>query len=141
MNTTPLLFFAAAALSAVAFAQEPKPVPKDSVRVAIPGCAKGYVFTAGPRTIEEPGNFEIREGMHLRMNGPKKLMNEIKAHEGSMIEIIGLMKKGQYNDGVNIGGNVRVSPGPAGGISSPTAGQIQIDVEGWRQIDGACRSQ
>ena len=44
---------------------------------------KGYVFTAGPRTLEEPGNFEIREGMHLRMNGPKKLMSEIKAHEGS----------------------------------------------------------
>ena len=74
-----------AALSTLLMAQEPKPVPKDSVRIAIPGCTKGYVFTAGPRTLEEPGNFEIREGMHLRMNGPKKLMSEIKAHEGSTI--------------------------------------------------------
>jgi hypothetical protein len=132
---------AVAALSAVVSAQETKPVPKDSVRVAIPGCTKGYVFTAGPRTVEEPGNFEIREGMHLRMNGPKKLMAEIKAHEGSMIEIVGLMKKGQYNDGVNIGGGVRISPGSAGGMSSPSAGQVQIDVEGWRQIEGACRTR
>jgi hypothetical protein len=133
-----------AALSTLLTAQEPKPVPKDSVRVAIPGCTKGYIFTAGPRTVEEPGNFEIREGMHLRMNGPKKLMSEIKAHEGSMIEIIGLMKKGQYNDGVNIGGGVRIGPGPtgpSGRFPSPAANQIQIDVEGWRPIVGDCRAR
>ena len=133
-----------AALSTLLTAQERKPVPKDSVRVAIPGCTKGYVFTAGPRTLEEPGNFEIREGMHLRMNGPKKLMSEIKAHEGSMIEIVGLMKKGQYNDGVSIGGGVRIGPGPtgpSGRTPSPAANQIQIDVEGWRQIAGDCPSR
>src|SRR5262245_58637505 len=138
---TAALVVTAVAFVAIAHAQETKPVPKDSVRVAVPGCTKGYVFTAGPRTTEEPGYFEIREGMHLRMNGPKKVMNEIKAHEGSMIEIVGLMKKGQYNDGVSIGGGVRVSPAPVGGMGSPTAGQIQIDVEGWRQIDGSCRSR
>ena len=133
----------AAALTTTIVGQEKKPVPKDSVRVAIPGCTKGYIFTAGPRTLEEPGNFEVREGMHLRMNGPKKLLNDIKAHEGSMIELTGLMKKGQYVEGVNIGGGVRVSPGPNGvgvGMSAATS-QIQIDVEGWRQIEGACRTQ
>ena len=133
----------AAALTAAIAGQEKKPVPKDSVRVAVPGCTKGYIFTAGPRTLEEPGNFEIREGMHLRMNGPKKLLNEIKAHEGSMIELTGLMKKGQFNEGVNIGGGIRISPGPSGvgGGMSPATNQIQIDVEGWRQIEGACRTQ
>jgi len=133
----------AAALSTALAGQERKPVPKDSVRVAVPGCTKGYIFTAGPRTLEEPGNFEIRDGMHLRMNGPKKLLNEIKAHEGSMIELTGLMKKGQFNEGVNIGGGVRISPGPngVGGGMSPATSQIQIDVEGWRQIEGACRTQ
>src|SRR6476646_10158549 len=89
----------AAALNTASAGQETKPVPKDSVRVAIPGCTKGYIFTAGPRTIEEPGNFEIREGMHLRMNGPKKLLNEIQAHQGSMIELTGLMRKGQCKNG------------------------------------------
>jgi hypothetical protein len=135
--------FSAVVACSVLSAQERKPVPKDSVRVAIPGCSKGYVFTAGPRTVEEPGNFEIREGMHLRMNGPKKVLNEIKAHEGSMIEITGLMKKGQYNDGIDLGHGVRIGPGPsgAGGAYDPAAGQIQIDVEGWRQIDGVCRSR
>ena len=143
MKTLTAAIAIAAALTTTIAGQEKKPVPKDSVRVAIPGCTKGYIFTAGPRTLEEPGNFEIREGMHLRMNGPKKLLNDIKAHEGSMIELTGLMKKGQYVEGVNIGGGVRVSPGPNGvGVGISSAGsQIQIDVEGWRQIEGACRTQ
>jgi hypothetical protein len=143
MRTAAVFFVTSIALSPLLLAQETKPVPKDSVRVSIPGCSKGYVFTASPRNAEQPGSVNIPDGMHLRMNGPKKVIAEIKAHEGSMIEITGLMKKGQFNDGVNIGGGVRISPGSAspGGLGSPTAGQIQIDVESWRQVVGACRSR
>ncbi len=134
----------AAVSSSVAAQEKKKPVPNDSVRVFIPGCTKGYVFTAGPKTIDEPGTAEITEGMHLRMNGPKKVMTEIKAHEGSMIELTGIMKKGQYKDGVNVGGGVRMSPGAmpsAGGMPANGAGgQSEIDVEGWRPIAGACRT-
>jgi hypothetical protein len=130
-------------------AQEKKPVPKNSVRVSIPGCTKGYMFTAAARTADQPGSADIPEGMHLRMNGPKELMTEIKAHEGSMIEITGLMKRSQYDPrGVAIGGGVRVSPGSApvgggggSGIGSPVAGQPQIDIEGWRPAVGECRSK
>ena len=133
-----------AVLGVPSMAQETKPVPKDSVRLALPGCVKGYVFTAGHRTADEPGSFEIPEGMHLRMNGPKKLIAEIKAHKGSMVEIVGLVRKGQYKDGVNIGGGVRVSGGsPGAGGMRPGAGSgpIQIDVEGWRPVAGACPSR
>ena len=126
-------------------AQENKPVPKDSVRVTIPGCTKGYIFTAGHRTEDHPGSVDIPEGMHLRMNAPKKMMAEIKTREGSMIEISGLMKKGQSRpDGVGIGGGVRIAPGPApgGGVSgNPNVRQILIDVEGWRPVVGDCRSR
>jgi hypothetical protein len=127
-------------------AQESKPVPKDSIRVSVPGCTKGRIFTAARRTQDEPGSVDIPEGMHMRMNGPKKLLEEIKAHEGSMIGITGLMKKGQYGPaGVNIGGGVRVSPGPgpSGGITvgNPSGDQILIDVEGWRPVAGNCPSR
>ena len=127
-------------------AQEEKRVPKDSVRVSIPGCTKGYVFTAGRRTLDQPGSVDLPEGMHLRMNGPKKLMAEIKAHEGSMIEITGLMKKGQYGpDGVRIGGGVRITPGsPSASGTTPGAAIVSqplIDVEGWRPIGGNCPSR
>jgi len=135
----------AAALTAGIAAQEPKPVPKDSVRVSIPGCTKGYIFTAGRRTVDEPGSVSVPEGMHFRMNGPKKLMAEIKAQEGKMIALVGLTKKGQFEPGgVAVGGGVRIGPGPSGpggGLGSPVAGQISIDVEGWRPIEGHCPSR
>ncbi len=136
----------AAVLSGPLVAQEEKPVPKDSVRVTIPGCTKGYVFTAGRRTPDQAGSVDIPEGMHLRMNGPKKVMAAIKAHEGSMVQITGLMKKGQYNpEGIGLGGGVRIGPGPAptgGGLSAaPMASQTLIDVEGWRTAVGNCPSR
>src|SRR3954454_18521887 len=118
---------ALAILSWPAAAQERKPVPKDSMRVSIPGCTKGYIFTAGRRTVDEPGSISVPEGLHFRMNGPKKLIAEMKAQEGSMIELTGITRKGQFKpDGVPIGGGVRVGPGPAMGGSitgSSVAGQ------------------
>ena len=127
-------------------AQEAKKVPKDSVRVTVPGCTKGYVFTAAPKTEDQVGRSDIPEGMHLRMNGKKNLISEIRAHEGQMIQITGLMKKGQYRpDGVGIGGGVRIAPGPApsGGVlpPAPVASQMLIDVEGWRPVVGDCPSR
>jgi hypothetical protein len=126
-------------------AQEVKPVPKDSVRVYVTGCTKGRIFTAGPRMEDPPSNLELREGTHLRMNGPKKVMEEIKAHEGSMmmVGLTGLMKKGQYAPGgVSIGG-VRIAPapgssGPGASISSAAVDQAFIDVEGVRPVAGRC---
>ena len=129
--------------SAFVKAQEPKPVPKDSVRVFTPGCSKGYMFTAGRPTEDQPGGAPIPEGTHLRMNGPKKLMAEIKGQEGSRIEITGLIRKGQTaQDGIGLGGGVRVT-----GAGSPNGGTvmgrigtspIMIDVEGWRRVPGDC---
>jgi hypothetical protein len=130
---------------AVPAAQETRPVPKDSVRVYLTGCAKGRVFTAGPRLEDPPSNAEVREGTHLRMNGAKKLMEEIKAHEKSsmMFGITGLMKKGQYGPGgVSIGG-VRIAPqgspsGPSASIGGAGIDQTSIDVESVRPVAGRC---
>jgi hypothetical protein len=126
-------------------AQEEKPVPKDSVRVMIPGCSKGYMFTAGRPTEDQPGGNVVPEGTHLRMNGPKQTMADIKGQEGSRIEITGLIKKGQVGqEGFGIGRGVRVTPGNSGpsagtgGIPSPASSQLMIDVEGWRRVVGDC---
>lgn len=127
-------------------AQEQKPVPKDSVRLMVPGCSKGYVFTAAPAAEDQPGGTVVPPGTHLRMNGPKKTMAEIKGQEGSRIELTGLMKKGQVGqEGIAIGRGVRILPGNAGpsagiggGMQSPGAGQVMIDVEGWRHVPGDC---
>jgi hypothetical protein len=125
------------------FAQEAKPVPKNSMRVAIPGCTKGQIFTAARRTEEEPGSVNVPEGTHIRMNGPKKLIAEIKAHEGSMIQVTGIMKRGQAAPGgIRLGGGVGISAGPVSGPGGQTpsavGGQLFIDVEGWRVANGTC---
>ncbi|MEO8484020.1 MAG: hypothetical protein ABI634_17545 [Acidobacteriota bacterium] len=140
MRTT--VFAIAVILSASAAAQEPKPVPKDSVRVFIPGCTKGYMFTAGPRAEDQPGRSNIPEGMHLRMNAPKKTIAELKKYEGSMIEITGLIRRNDLvQDGIGIG-PLRVSPGPTmsggGSLPAPGAGQVVIDLEGFRRVPGDC---
>ena len=132
----------AAAMSVSLLAQEKK-VPKDSFRVTVPGCTKGMVFTAGPRTEDQVGRLDVPEGIHLRMNGPKKLIAEIRAHQGQMIQVTGLMKKGQYNQqGVAIGGGVRVIPGTGGAVGSRppvgTEGVNYIDVESWQPAPGSC---
>jgi hypothetical protein len=143
MRLTASIALAIVVASGSLAAQETKPVPKGSVRVSIPGCSKGYVFTVAPRTVEAPGSEDVPAGMHLRLNAPKKMMADIKGHEGSLIEITGLMKKGQYGPaGIGIGG-VRVTPGPnpqSGTLSmgSPV-NQVAIDVEGWRPVAGECR--
>jgi hypothetical protein len=148
MRMTAVIIAAIAVLSGslAAQEQEKKPVPKDSVRVSIPGCTKGYIFTAGRRTVDEAGSADVPEGLHFRMNGPKKMLGEIKAHEGSMIEVTGLTKKGQFKPaGIGIGGGARITPGPdpsgGGMLGNPTGGQLFLDVEGWRPIAGNCPSR
>ena len=134
------------AVSLATSAQEQKPVPKDSVRVFVPGCSKGYVFTAERATEDQPGGTAVPEGTHLRMAGPKKLIADIRAHEGSRIEITGLIKRGQeLRGGIGRGGRIGIGGGPAvglgNGMPSPSSGQIVIDVEGWRQVAGDCTSR
>jgi hypothetical protein len=62
-----------------------------------------------------------------------------------MIEITGLVRKDDLvQDGVGIG-RLRVSPGASmsggGTLPSPGAGQVVIDVEGWRRVPGECPRQ
>lgn len=136
----------AGSVAGLAQAQEQKPVPKDSVRVYIPGCAHDRIFTAYPATEDRPGGSAVPEGTHLRMNGPKALLADIKGHEGTRIEVTGIMKRGQIGpEGLRVGRGIRVSPGNGGpsaglggGMGSPVANQIVIDLEGWRAIPGDC---
>src|SRR5262245_59784102 len=101
------------------------------------------MFTAGPKREDRPGGSVVPEGMHLRMNAPKAMIAEIKREEGSRIELTGLIRKGQFSqEGVAIGGGVRIkpgaSPGSSGVAASVGATPIMIDVEGWRRLGGDC---
>ena len=117
-------------------------MPKDSARLSISGCARGRVFTVrvNPEHPEEPGT-HLQEGRHLRLEGNKKALQEIKAHEGSMVEITGLIKRSDIGqDGVGVmGGRVRITGGmPAGGGFDPGPQQPVVDVESWRLLNAPC---
>lgn len=142
MTRTTLALTLVAVSGVCLLAQETKPVPKDAVRVSIPGCAKGAAFTTVRPSADQPGTYDVPAGVHMHMNGPKPLMAAIKSHQEAMIELTGTVRKDDLRqDGINVKG-VRISPGPSPSSGSspgvPIAPQIQIDVEGWRQIAGTC---
>ena len=139
-----LLLAAVVVLSAgVVLAQE-KPVPKDSTRLTVPGCAYDRLFLVDISPEHEMPRTDLKPGRRLRLSGPKKLLEEIKAHPGDMVELTGLMRKSDLvEQGVGLaGGKIRIMPGrsPVGATGGPdsTVTQAIIDVESWRLLNATC---
>ena len=127
-------------------AQE-RPVPSDSARIAIPGCAKGNAFIVSQPVEHEPVQTDIAPGRRFRLSGPKEIINDIKKHEGRLIEVTGLIRKNALKGpgGIGVaGGRVRIGAGvpqaPTGDPSRalPSYEQPVLDVEGWRQLGENC---
>jgi hypothetical protein len=130
-------------------AQE-RPVPGDSARVAIPGCAKGRAFVVADTPEHEPTQVDIAPGRRFRLSGPKEILDDIKKHEGRLIEVTGLVRKAALKGpgGIGIaGGRVRIGGGaPVSGTGDPTRSlqgyeQPVLDVEGWRQLGENCKGK
>jgi len=118
-------------------------VPKDSTRLSISGCARGRVFTVG-RDPEHETSFVMELGTKVRLEGDKKVLAEVKKHEGSMVEITGLMKQSDVvQPGVGLaGGRVRVTPvmpSPNGRVPvDPGPSPPILDVESYRLLNASC---
>jgi hypothetical protein len=144
------LLAAAVLLSgSLAFAQEgERPVPRDSTRVTLHGCANGRTFIVGPRSEHGSANLQIEPGRRFRLNGPKKVLEEIKKDEDHMVEVVGIIRKADLQPprGVAIaGGRVRIGGAdprqPVGGVTNaPAYNQITIDVERSRPLPEGCPS-
>jgi hypothetical protein len=127
-------------------AQERK-IPKDSELVSIRGCADGRTFIVGPRSEDQPGTLSVDPGRRFRLNGSKKILDEIKARERSVVEVTGLIRKADVNppQGVPVlGGRVRIGGAmPRDPISNPARdpsyNQAVMDVESWRVMPGECK--
>lgn len=145
MKIVPILFAIAASSSLLFAQQQERPVPKDSARLSISGCARGRVFTVrrNPEHPEELGT-HLDEGRHLRLEGNKKALQEIKAHEGSMVEISGLIKRSDIEQrGIGLaGGRVRiVGAMPQRSGPDPGPSVAVVDVESWRLLNSSCPSK
>ncbi len=127
-------------------AQEKK-VPKDSSRVSMPGCSKGRTFIVAQSPEHEPVRSDVEAGRRFRLSGPKKVLNDIKVHEGSMIEVTGLVRTSQLagpggvaiaGGRIRIGGALPQDPIYSDARRDPLYNQVVIDVESWRQLPDPC---
>jgi hypothetical protein len=117
------------------------------MRLSISGCARGRVFTVDRNPEHEVPVPAIEYGTKVRLEGQRKLLDEIKVNEKSMVELTGLMKLSDtMQPGVGLaGGRVRIAPAMPmgrGGVSQSTVPQPPvIDVESYRLLNSSCPSR
>src|SRR5688500_7589846 len=92
-----VLIAVATALSTVAVAAQVKPLPKNEVRVQIPGCAYSRTFISGSAPAGEPVG-AIAEGRRFKMSASKELLASITMQAPSMIEITGRIRRTDLDD-------------------------------------------
>jgi hypothetical protein len=135
----------AGGLGAAHAAQE-REVPRDSERLTLPGCARGRTFVTASTAAHEAARSGVSDGRRFRMTGSRKLLDEIEARKGRMIELTGLVRKAHLGDpgGISVaGGRIRIGGRmPQAGVADPrydpAYSQAVIDVEAWRPLPDAC---
>jgi hypothetical protein len=145
-----LLVAALAAASSSLMGAQEREVPKDSERLSLRGCARGRTFIVAPRSEHEPIRSDIEPGRRFRLSGPKKILEDIKAREVSMIEVTGLVRKSQVGGpgGVAIaGGRIRIGggmprdPSDSDPRRDPMYNEVVMDVESFRALAEECPSR
>jgi len=134
-----------AVLLAVPLSGQEREVPKDSVRLSIPGCVEGRTFIVMRRERAEP-LADVPPGRRFRLNGKKDTLKEMQTQKATMIEVTGLVRRSQVRErGVSVGGGrVRIGGGQpqapvGGGVGrSPVYDEAILDVESWQSLPDAC---
>lgn len=133
-----LLLLAVAHLAA---AQE-RPVPSDSTRIAIAGCARDRVFIVDEPAGREIAATGIQPGRRFRLSGPRRVLDDIKQREGTMVVITGLVRKNDVAGpgGVTmLGGRIRIGgAAPRDPVRDPMYNLVVIDVEGFQLLPDRC---
>ena len=134
--------------SALLAAQEQAKVPKDSARIAIPGCTRDRVFIVAEAPDHEPVGTRLEPGRRFRLAGKRELLDDIKRREGTMVEVTGLVRKSDLegSGGVRLfGGRVRIGGAqPQAPLSdvqrNSTYAEVVLDVESYRMLTDPCPS-
>ena len=135
--------------TALMSAQEEAKIPRDSARIAIPGCARDRVFIVAETPGHEPVGTRVEPGRRFRLGGKKEVLQDIRRHEGTMVEVTGLVRKADLErpSGVQLfGGRVRIGGAqPQAPLSdvqrNSTYSDVVIDVESYRLLTESCPSR
>lgn len=129
-------------LASDAVAAQERPVPSDSSRITIPGCARDRSFVVGQPDGHELGASSIQPGRRFRLSGPRRMLDDIRKREATMVEITGLVRKSDLAGpgGLRIfGGRVRIGGAmPRDAVRDPMYNQVVIDVEGFQLLPDPC---
>jgi hypothetical protein len=148
MQYLPALLFVCTA-TALAAAQEQAKVPRDSTRIAIPGCARDRVFIVADAPNHEPVGTRMEPGRRFRLAGKRDLLDDIRRREGTMVEVTGLVRKSDLEGpaGVRLfGGRVRIGGAqPQAPLSDVQRNsqytEVVLDVEAYRMLTEPCPSR
>ena len=145
-HTGRLSILLALACAIAAVAQE-RDIPADSERLILSGCVNGRTFITAATEEGDRIRSGLAEGRRFRLGGPGKILDDIKARKGRMVEITGLVRKSQLGGpgGISIaGGRIRIGGRqPQTSIArdparDPAYTQAVLDVEGWRALAEPC---
>lgn len=129
-------------LASDAVAAQERPVPTDSSRITIPGCVRDRSFVVGQPDGHELGASSIQPGRRFRLSGPRRVLDDIRKREATMVEITGLVRKSDLAGpgGLRIfGGRVRIGGAmPRDPVRDPMYNQVVIDVEGFQLLPDPC---
>lgn len=126
-------------------AQEPKPIPNDSVEVEARGCLKGRVFTA--TAVDDNGAPDGPDivGRRFRVSGSRDVMDLVKKHNGHRVTVVGIVRKSALADagtGIKVG-SARIVIGAQGSNparpNQPTTAPVpSMDVTAVRHLADRC---
>jgi hypothetical protein len=138
----------AAMLVAIALAaqqetpQEKPKVPKDSIELTVVGCLKGRVL----KTIDERRT-DVEAGPYVgertfRLATKKPVTDELKKHQGHLVEVTGIVKRSSLDDKGMKAGPVTFGAGPpvssTKSIPSPADNVAVMDVSSLRMRSSSC---
>ena len=119
--------------------QEKPPIPKDSIELTVIGCLKGRVLSTVANRQADTESSPFVGQRSFRLAGKKDVMDEVKKHNGHLVEVVGLIKRSALDDkGVKIG-SATISPAsPSGRLPSPADNVDVMDATAVRLRSTSC---
>jgi hypothetical protein len=145
MFTVVLMLVSWLASASPAQEQERPTVPKDSVKVVVNGCLKGRVLrTSEVRPVDAESGLDVRYLRTFRIAAKKDVMSSVKAQDGHVVEITGLLKKADLQPRglrvgrVVIGGGTPMADPTRRGLPDPSEQIIVMDALSVVPAGGSC---
>ena len=119
--------------------QERPPIPQDSIELTVIGCLKGRVLATVANRQVDTESSPFVGARSFRLAGKKDVMDEVKKHNGHLVEVVGIIKRSALDDqGVKIG-NATISPAsPSGRLPSPAENVDVMDATAVRLRSTSC---